>query len=328
MSVKLSGPLIILEFVGLQNFSLRQMYKKTDKTRWLRYSYSLLLTSLFVVLGVFFCTSSFFALGKGPMGRNILRFITLALVGAGLFVVVIMSLVKSLRTIQNEKKFFADRDKLIRFVGRKFGFAVLGSDGIIRSAYKKLIFIVILVLGTHGVALTQFTTTARKVECLAGMPLLFLLFLIVYKFTFYVEVLNQQLETVVELFGKLFERVPIRVIRIGHRPIPRLTGILDHPVEKLRAIRKIYNLIYENARIINVSNSLTIFLTLIFLVVSLVTTAHEWFFNAVVRELALSCYLETIYACAFAIILMVSLFCHCNRTAILVSVLFYLNSLS
>jgi hypothetical protein len=173
----------------------------------------------------------------------------------------------------------------------------------------------ILVFGTHGFALTQITVSRRTIQCAVSAVPIFINFLIIYKLTFYIELINEQLESFKELFGKLFEDVPIHIIRVGQRPAKPI----DYPTKRLRALRSIYNSIFLNARLINESNGITTASLTVQLIIATVTTGHEWFINSIVRNRLLEHYLEAVYGCIFGIYMILTLFYNCNRTNVLVS---------
>jgi hypothetical protein len=114
--------LIVLEFAGLQNFSLKDIGtdNPSGKKSWFRTFYSLLLITFFSIFGVWFGASGFFIIVDGSSGRNALRFLASNITSFGMFVVIVISLIQSLKSTEKEKKFFANRDDIINLIQKEF----------------------------------------------------------------------------------------------------------------------------------------------------------------------------------------------------------------
>lgn len=110
---------------------------------------------------------------------------------------------------------------------------------------------------------------------IGSIPIL-LLFMIIYKFVFYVDMVNNQLEFVVKLLDKTFQPEEVKVV--GEMCFK---NTLDDPLKKLRAIRKVYNIIFESGALVNRSNGLTILILLMDLVIAITASGYEIFVIAV-----------------------------------------------
>jgi hypothetical protein len=274
MKRELNGPLLVLEIAGLQHFSLKSLHKKSFSL--FRGFYLFLLILFLLLIAVSLGNSSFFLMKEKLTAKNALLFTILSGMSIGMTLVVFTSLIQSFISINNEKNIFVNGDKIISLIRSEFSSA-FNFNNVKCSAWKKLIWMTFGFVIIHVIALAQMNSTKSQVACLMGVPTVFYIFLTVYKFTFYIDMINHQLATLGGLLTKIFDNKPIQVISIGQISFMKPTEVIASPMRRLRAVRNIYNVIQQNANLINASNGLSVLILITCLVVSLTIMGYKLF---------------------------------------------------
>lgn len=277
MENELRGPLFVLEMAGLQHFSQRSRVLRSLRVVWI-----FLFICFFILIAFCLGDSSFFYIKEKVTSRNALRYTILHLVNIGMTLVVLTSLFQSMKSSAEEEKFFKNGDKVTKLLKIHFNGEKKKND-LKRMAWVKFAVLMLSFAAIHVIALSQMRSKDKVVACLLEMSPILFIFLVLYKFTFYVEIINNQLKAIESLFGKIFVFSPIKVISGLHHPMMKIVETTESPSRKLQAIRNIYNLIHENAELVNRSNGLSVLILLSCSVVSLAVMGYEIFLTVALQ---------------------------------------------
>jgi hypothetical protein len=111
-----------------------------------------------------------------------------------------------------------------------------------------------------------------------SFPAVFCFLVIVYKFVFYVVIVNAQLSSLNLIIRQIIEsdanvRLNIKSYHVDVKP----SMYLNEYSVKLRALRKIYNLIFKNANIINRGFGLTVLIIVVDCIIICTAMGYEAF---------------------------------------------------
>jgi hypothetical protein len=321
MSGELSGFFLFLELSGLQQFSLGDLDCEWDPKSirsWLRLAWSLILTTFFVILGVWLIS---FASFDGIGNINALRFIALNFTRVGLMFVIATALIQSLVSIKSEKNIFLNGNQIVNLVRKAFGSEAFSYQKFRRFERHRLIALTVLLFAILGIASSEIKPSNNISDGLVSiLPLVFLL-LIAFKSLFYEHFVNYQLEIFCSLFDKIFpdETVSARVIQIDQEATTRRVTVTFSPIRKLQALNKVYNLIHENACLVNAGNGFVVLVMIFNFSVTIITNGYEWFLGMFIRLEARENFVEYALASISSTVLLFRLFKNCDQTKVLVT---------
>lgn len=339
---ELHGPLIVLECVGLQFFSLNRLEQCEElrKPSTFRVVYMLVMIAFLVLITFTMTQTNYFTFGQSVDAKSALEFLILNSIGVGLLLVVLISLIVSFRSTKRVKQFFINSESVAELMRREFE-VTFNFEKIKRSAYRTSIFLTIAFLLIHiTAAVFQYDSPSHMAAWGSGLIVVLFLFVTVYKFTFYVEAINAQLEELKHLLDAFFANDSVDTFEFQYVNMKHLKslGSLESTTKKFRKLRDIYSLIHENSIIVNESNGLPMLILLSSMVVTLTYTGYLMFIYLVVvkapsedtgREsfcmkllrilFRLFPSVELGYSISLSSCLLITTFYFCNQTTVLVS---------
>lgn len=278
MEAALDSYLVLFELTGLQYFSLKRLtcdnFKDPPSIFRTIYMFVLIgVVSFLMYIYIFVDKASV----SGVMTSNILMRAIINSLSIGLILVVSVSLVQSYLSTRATKKIFYNINQMAEICLDEFGVKV-NYKRIKASIWKRGATMITFFVITHGgVTLFLYNDSPEEAfRMLIGSIPILLLFMIIYKFVFYVDMVNNQLEFVETLLDKTFQPEAVKVV--GEMCFK---NTFDDPLKKLRAIRNVYNIIFESGALVNRSNGLTILILLLDLVISITASGYEIFVIAV-----------------------------------------------
>lgn len=276
---KLFGALF--ELTGLQYFTLNDISKIQPQLSLLRYLY-------FVIIFVFiFCFSSLYLLLdykdmlKSFMEQKMTTFVVQNFMKFGIISVIISSTAQSFLNTEKIKCFFKNTSAVIDIMYNDF--KTLTHFKSLQMVLRLLILgIVILFCFLHTFLFLK-TSEDRRWLLISTIFHVVLLFVTVLKFTFYVLIINYQLEMLQEVINNLFKNQSANSLSASRSCAASITSAskkMHFPCivsNKLISAKKIYNLLFENANIINDCMGLIILNLLVVLVISITASGYVIF---------------------------------------------------
>lgn len=210
--------------------------------------------------------------------KNLLIYGILNSLNVGLILVMVTSIVQSYLSTQKTKKIFINLKMIGEISQRKFD-VVINYKNIRNYACRRAAYMIGFFLTSHAIA-TSFHCDSfdQAYPLIIGSIPVFVLYMIVFKFAFHVQMINGELAFLEKLLRKVFEKPQPKVPKYSSNrflTVKPVTYMMDEPLRRLRAARQIYNIIYENGMLVNQSNGLTILILVIDLVVSLTASGYE-----------------------------------------------------
>jgi 7tm Chemosensory receptor len=290
---ELHGPLLILELTGLQFFSLKGLRSDDDKRNptTLRVVYLFVVAVSLGLINYALKTTNYYTIDEKLTSKNALRITFLNILSYSLLVFALASLVLSFVTTKNVQEFFINSDKISDIIDQKFN-STFDFVTAKHEAFKKLIVMLIAFIALHATAgAFQIDSTPNMIAWAIGMPVVMFFFIVLYKFTVYVGIINAQLVKVKDLIEKLFKCEPLRIqnaFEMEYQNMKQFKHSEAHETStmKLRAIRDVYSMVSSNAEIVNMSNGLSILILILILVAILTDTGYEMFTLLVVNSAA------------------------------------------
>lgn len=272
---ELNGGLVIFELIGLQYFSLKTLTRENMMQRpsVIRTIYMLILLVAFTALISFFIMMDNEIERENITAKNVLMLAIHHSMNVGFILITWTSLIQSFNSTQNVKRFFFNLKDILELYKTEFD-VTLNYKRIKKTLWKRfakmISFFLIVHVGTSVWHLRSYYDLFHML--IAMLPVLFLL-MIIYKFMFYVNVVNRHLKFMGSLLEKSFsnQTKPNEVI-----PVKQLSSPED-PIRKLKAARKVYNLLYDNGMLVNESFGLTILIFLMMLVTNLTVSGYQIF---------------------------------------------------
>lgn len=286
MEDALNSFLFVFELMGLQYFSLVHDNLK-DRPTSFRTAFMIVIVTL--ISTILFCYLLFVPLKAEIItSKNVLNFAIKHSMALGLLLVVYTSLIQSYISTRSIKKVYLNTKDIVRISFREFNMPV--DFNLIKRAARKSFLLMSLFLVTVHITLSirKVNSLLNALDSAFSLFAIFFLLMIVYKFVFYVAMVNNQLLLMRDLLRGIFKNIITKPFNLTSSEIVALT---EDPLRKFRAARKIYNLIYDNAALINDSNGLTILILLISIVITLTASGYEIFISIVgnSQETQISC---------------------------------------
>lgn len=288
MEKELNGSLVILECMGLQFFSLKTLEPGSYQKRPSNIRVAFLLLLLLLISGMmYYFTLSARSGNENITAKNLIIFAIQRCLEVGYVTVIFIGMVQSLATTINVKKFFINTKLIGKLISQDFSH-IFSFEKVRDFSMKRFIVMMIFFATVHGTAsIFQYRANGLEglIEMFIGAAPVFFLMMIVYKFVFYIDLINRQLEALKELFRELFlddssltmincnQKAAINVLHAIH--------VRDNSVRKLYTMRKIYNLIHENGELASSSNGLTIMVLIVVVVISLTSGGYNIFVTIV-----------------------------------------------
>lgn len=275
MEEDIGSSLLVFELLGLQCFSLKHLTSENLNQRptILRTIYMFVLCCCILVLTACYVSHDRMFLMENRTPKDILVFIISNSMNVGLILVVLTSFIQTYTSTKTIKRMFLNTKEITRICFNEF-IVVCDFKKSKEAAWKRILKGVIFLAVLHvAMTLSQIKTSESNiVMAFAIVPTSYLL-MIVFKYVFYVGIVNQQLLVLQKFLEKLFDA---QVKIVENVNICAISSAID-PYRKLRAAWKIYNIIYENGAMINESQGLTVLVILASLIVALSVSGYQVF---------------------------------------------------
>lgn len=275
--------LILFEVLGQQYFSLKSLQESNVQTRpsVFRLIHMIFLVLLIPVLMIFYILQEHSYLQESLNAKNILMYVIKNSMNVGMVLVACTSLIQSYISTEKTKKIYMNLRENVQSYINDFN-QTINFRMIRNAAFKRLSVMVIFFVVVHGgITLLNLHSMDAVIKLTIGLLPMFFLLTIMNKYIFYVGMVNHQLQYLATLMGDILKADPhpvkiiVDIVNNGLKPMP--IKLPEDPMRKLRAARKIYNIIFENGTLINESNGLTILVMLISLVIALTVSGYEVF---------------------------------------------------
>lgn len=284
METEFSSSLLIFEVLGLQYFSLKLLSCKTLWTRpsIVRTVYMILLLIFMTGISVWFVTSeAVLETSSTVTAKNVLTFALQHSLNLGLILVVIVSMVQSYFTTPKVKKIYLNFKEITDIALDHFNIKK-DFKQVRKGAIKRITVVVSSFVVLHLTSFFfRFGSVNDTIPMLVGAIPVFYLIMVGYKYVFYVAMVNHQMRCVLRLLEEAFKRPLIITKNIENIKFnltnTQIVKKYENPMTKLLAVRRTFNLVYENGTLINESNGLTILIVLVDLVIAITASEYEIF---------------------------------------------------
>lgn len=271
----------IFEIFGLQYFSPKNVLENgvPERLPYLRGIYMLLLMiAYFAFLSIYL----FFErddLDLNVTAKTILTYSIQHTMKIGMFFIIFVSLLQSFLTSNKIAQIFHN----VKIIS-----TIITEDFKVSQNYEKikrklnrhgLMVMLVFVL----IEMTVIIITSKSFEevllQLCYLLVLFVLLLTIYKFIFYVQVINCQIQKLNELLEGIFHVERPRVIEdLSINTISvKVHKVTDEIFKNFVSSKKIYNILFENGSLLNESMGITMLLVLIILVIALTASGYQIF---------------------------------------------------
>lgn len=274
---QLNGCLVIFELIGFQFFSLKALNQANYKDRPTAFRAIYMVTILvFLAIKMYFFIMMSIEYNKSDVkitAKNVVMLAIQRFMDFGLVVVFLTNLIQSFMSTQSIKMVFINVEKIVQLVKNEFK-VIINFEKIRFATWKRFYIMLICVGAFHAItSYLMFCNNQTILQMLTAVVPVFFLIMIVYKFIFYVGMINHQLKFLAKLLDNIFVYKSSKIVE----SFPKKLVKFDDPIRKLRAARQIYNYIYHNSTLINDSLGLTILVLLAVLVTSLTACGYKIF---------------------------------------------------
>lgn len=277
MGEELKTFLFVFEVFGMHFFSSKSLAHSNSKDRFkvFRVLYMVILStsSSFVLIDIVLDENMMNI--KNLSAKTVLMLAIQHSMKIGLVMVFCMSLFQSFTSTQSLKQIFFNSHEIKRLCLNEFGISV-DYKLLKRKAWIRMIAMLTFLLTLHVIVIIlRHSSTLGFFKSLAGTFMILILLMIVYKFVFYVEIVNHQLGLLQVILNETFTCASARttgnVVNLtASKPVGNLLG-------KIQTARKIYNTIHENGDLINKSHGPIMLILLADLVIVLTASGYEVF---------------------------------------------------
>jgi hypothetical protein len=258
---------IFFEFTAMQYFSLKNVSSKTAKdppSRWrlVLATVAFLSFSLLLINQIYLVKT----ISKEDIvnAKNIFMMIVSESKGLGMCFTVIISVFKSYKSTVDLKLFHLNSRNIVEMLHDN----PISTKRWLRNAWIRFTVFLCIYFLRMSVFILLYVRSENVGAVILNIIFPVILYLsIVFKFTFYVDMINWQLDLLHKMLLDFFK--PKKMFASSAKNIQR--NMLHHAV----TARKIYNLIYMNAKIINNSNGLSVLFVFIFMIISIIATVYE-----------------------------------------------------
>lgn len=283
MEEEMNSFLIIFEVMGLQYFSLKSLnFDKLKKRPSARRTLLMLTLLIFMTFVTFFFIKVDQDKSENHHRLEAKTFITFTIhhsMNIGLVVVILSSIVQSFMSNWKVEKIYQNAKEIAKVSFEEFN-VVIDFKKIKKASQKRLAALLTLFLSVHFTTRFLHTNTFEDIVVMffAVLPVLYLV-MTVFKFVFYVGMVNCQLGFTAKLIENIFKKPQtlaletVNLQKIFVKPSKKF----EDPLRKLIAARKILNLTCENGALVNDSNGFTLLLVLTDLVIALTVSGYEIF---------------------------------------------------
>jgi hypothetical protein len=271
----------LFEVLGLQYFSLKQLKDENDAKRpaFVRAIYLLVLSIFLLCVSCFFVYSDREGFSTNVTAKTFLTYAIDNSMNVGMLFVLISSTVQAFFTTKKIKNLYINNRKIVQMIASDYDLRI-NFKSIHKTVKRYLAIVGLYFLLSHGLILIASASSMQKflVYVIGTFPMFFLM-MSVFKFVFYVEMVNRQIEILTSLIKSIFQEHPLKSLEQLHLHLTSIKymRLADNVFKKFVSAKKQYNVLYENAGLINESMGLTILILLIVLVITLTSSGYQVF---------------------------------------------------
>lgn len=271
---ELHNSVMVLEVAGLQYFSLKRLTKLNidERPSVARVTYVIVISAVFLSMVVFGLAQSnniSKKVEKTSPTHNILMAAASSLQWWGRIINFVLTVVHSYITSRKVKKFFLNSREVIQLLIQEFNH-VMDLDQINNSAWKRFgIMTFVTCFCFFFFLYDQRDLSSFAMIVFVTLPTHVFILITVYKFLFFVDLVNQQMKDLNFVLVKLIPREDSKITSEM-----RLTNGL---LTKLKTARRIFSLIHKNGVLVNTTNGVPILIDVILLILVLLLRGYEMF---------------------------------------------------
>lgn len=277
---ELSGSLFLAEVMSLQYFSIKSLnqHNLRDRPSALRIFFAVVLFTCLAALAALF-TLSDNKTDQNVTAKNILMFVIQKSMNVFTIFLVASGMVQSYIKTTSVKNIFWNTKEITQMCLDEFK-SEIDFKLVKKTSRKRLLQMAVCQIISYG-TMTYFsyrTPFDIIVLSLGSFPIFFY-FVVLYKFVFFVQLINFELKFLKKILNEVFanELAPVADSSSIHFVTPTTNKIPTNPLRKLVIARKVYDKIYENGEYVNDSMGFTIFVMLMNLVICMTCTGYEVF---------------------------------------------------
>lgn len=279
LAKELNNFLFLFEVFGMQFFSLKHLTKKNykDKLPFAR-KIQMILLSLFII-SLVACFSIFNmeeninikATPKNVLTKAIQTYMRFCLV-----IVIIMSAIQSCASTQNIKLFYINMQEIAQLGFSNFNLR-FNFKAFIKAAWIKFAIMLMFYATMHTIVIALNTREFNAIGAILSIFFVIVFKMIIFKFVFYVCLVNYQLEFLKLLLDSTFIYQPVKIIDNINYHLLHVKPLkpAESSLRKILKSRMIFNKIYHNGKLVNESIGLTMLSLLISSVVTLTSSGYE-----------------------------------------------------
>lgn len=278
----LSDCALVFQLCGHQYFSVASLFDEKQKKRpTIRYI-------LLFFISVFIQSSQMGALAtwehsdEALSAKNILTIVVRYAMYFGVVFIISISLIQSFMATAALKKFYWNCIKIARMFDVKCNVSI-DHRHIKKRLIRRLIFFVLFFTVLEGCVYCFEMLFGMKLrpflKIAAGFTPTAFLATIIFKFTFFVQMINLHLATYDKALKKLFEPFKTqKLISVINGIVVKPANVNEKEVMRMRFqnLRNVYFVITENAEIVNHSMGATILVVIVVMVISITSIIYKF----------------------------------------------------
>ncbi|KAG5671383.1 hypothetical protein PVAND_001584 [Polypedilum vanderplanki] len=311
--------LYFFEILGLQYFSLRSLWKETkspENPTILRGVYLFVILIILTALMVNYILADTDSMAAKVTAKNVLTYTVKNSMKIGMLVVLLVSGLQSFISTKNVKRIFINIQRLIDITDAEFD-ATIDFNVIRNNVKRNTAAVIIFFFLTHGSILVYVSTSSLEQALtifMSSPPIIFIL-ATTFKFTLFVKIINCQLTFLKTLIEGIFNTQKVKFIEFDMKIIPVRVASKSpsESFKKFISAKKIYNLIYENAGLVNDSMGFTVLIILIVHVIALTASGYQLFVILVEQKMRQNIP-ETCYTITLGLAMLISMVTVCQKT--------------
>ncbi|KAL7021888.1 hypothetical protein ACKWTF_012063 [Chironomus riparius] len=269
----------LFEFMGLQYFSLEAFGddESSGRPSLIRGVYFIIILSLILCFAALYILLDYEEMLKQFLDQKITTYAVQNSMKFGMIFVIITSTTQSFFATKKIKQFYKNVELILEVMFVEFRMFI-DFKKVCRVSKFILVGIISFFCLIHSVLFVQSESDRTYLLAVAIFPVIFLLTTI-YKFTFYVVIVNYQLESLKKIIVNIFKSQPFKIGADCDDSVMSPKKIYSPSIvsRKLINAKKVYNMLYENASLVNDSMGLTILNLLIVLVISITSSGYVIF---------------------------------------------------
>lgn len=279
MEEELNSCLFIFEGTGLQYFSLKKLTKQNSKDRpeYYRKIYLCVVLLCVVSFAVSYIVHDHHVMSGPVTLKNVMAFTIRLSMNCGIVAVIIISLFQSYMSTLKIKEIYSTLSEIAQIYLRDLNTA-LSFENVKKKAWKTFYQLTTFMMVLHlSLLIFHRNKTGELIQIILGIFPLFFMTMVIYKFLFYVDLVNCQLEFLKQILeGSFKNRALIKILQTVNLATNAIKTP-EYPIRKVLGCMKIYLKIREISLLINESIGFTMLNLLAILVVAITVSGYELF---------------------------------------------------